>query len=133
VWSRLLEHGVDAHDLSALQEADTGTSATPPELLRAIKDALPRVRIRVFYGSTEAGPGTQLGDADLLRKPGSVGVAQPGVEVRLTDDGEVVMRSPFLMDGYFDDPAATADALRDGWVHHGGLGASYHGGYLSII
>jgi acyl-CoA synthetase (AMP-forming)/AMP-acid ligase II len=133
VWSRLLEHGVDRYDLSALEEADTGTSATPPELLRAIKDALPRTRIRVFYGSTEAGPGTQLGDADLFRKPGSVGVAQPGVEVRLAPDGEVVMRSPFLMDGYFDDPAATAEALRDGWYHTGDLGAVDDEGYLSIV
>ncbi len=58
---------------SSLDEADTGTSATPPELLHAIKDALPHTRTRVFYGSTEAGPGVQLGDADLFRKPGSVG------------------------------------------------------------
>ena len=45
---------------STLVEADTGTSATPPELLRAIKDALPHTVTRVFYGSTEAGPGVQL-------------------------------------------------------------------------
>jgi fatty-acyl-CoA synthase len=133
VWSRLLDHGIGRYDLSALEETDTGTSATPPELLRAIKDALPRTRTRVFYGSTEAGPGTQLGDADLLRKPGSVGVAQPGVEVRLAPGGEVVMRSPFLMDGYFDDPAATAEALRDGWYHTGDLGALDDEGYMSIV
>ena len=118
VWSRLLDHGVAKFDLSNLEEADTGTSATPPELLRAIKDALPHTRTRVFYGSTEAGPGVQLGDADLFRKPGSVGIAQPGVDVRLADDGEVVMRSPFLMDGYFDDPAATAEALARRLVPH---------------
>jgi acyl-CoA synthetase (AMP-forming)/AMP-acid ligase II len=133
VWSRLLEHGVDRYDLGALEEADTGTSATPPELLRAIKAALPRTRTRVFYGSTEAGPGVQLGDADLFRKPGSVGVAQPGVEVRLTAAGEVIMRSPFLMDGYFDDPGATAEALQDGWYHTGDLGALDDEGYLSIV
>jgi len=133
VWSRILEHGVAKFDLSALEEADTGTSATPPELLRAIKDALPHTRTRVFYGSTEAGPGVQLGDADLLRKPGSVGLAQPGVEVRLTDDGEVAMRSPFLMDGYFDDADATSQALRDGWYHTGDLGAFDDEGYLSIV
>jgi fatty-acyl-CoA synthase len=133
VWSRVLEHGVGKVDLSTLEEADTGTSATPPELLRAIKDALPHTRTRVFYGSTEAGPGVQLGDADLFRKPGSVGFAQPGVDVRLAPDGEVVMRSPFLMDGYFDDPAATDDALRAGWYHTGDLGAFDDEGYLSIV
>jgi acyl-CoA synthetase (AMP-forming)/AMP-acid ligase II len=133
VWSRLLERGLDGYDLSALEEADTGTSATPPELLRAIKDALPRTRTRVFYGSTEAGPCVQLGDADLFRKPGSVGFAQPGVDVRCAPDGEVVARSPFLMDGYFDNPAATAEALRDGWYHTGDLGTFDDDGYLSIV
>ncbi len=133
VWSRILEHGVDRYDLSSLSEADTGTSVTPPELLRAIKDALPHTVTRVFYGSTEAGPGVQLSDVDLFRKPGSVGVAQPGVEVRLDPTGEVCMRSPFLMDGYFDDPDATATALRDGWYYTGDLGAFDDEGYLSIV
>jgi acyl-CoA synthetase (AMP-forming)/AMP-acid ligase II len=133
VWARILEHGIDRYDLSSLTEADTGTSATPPELLRAIKAALPHTVTRVFYGSTEAGAGTQLGDDDLLRKPGSVGVAQPSVEVRIDASGEVCMRSPFLMDGYFDDPDATASALRDGWYYTGDLGAFDDEGYLSIV
>jgi acyl-CoA synthetase (AMP-forming)/AMP-acid ligase II len=133
VWARILEHGVGRVDLSSLVEADTGTSATPPELLRAIKDALPNTATRVFYGSTEAGPGLQLGDADLFRKPGSVGIPQPGVDVRLADDGEVLMRSAWLMDGYFDDRDATAAALRDGWYHTGDLGAFDDEGYVSIV
>ncbi len=133
VWSRILEHGVDGYDLTSLEEADTGTSATPPELLRAIRAALPHTRTRVFYGSTEAGPGVQLGDADIFRKPGSVGTPQPGVEVKITETGEVAMRSPFLMDGYFDDDAATADALRDGWYHTGDLGAFDDDGFLAIV
>jgi len=132
VWARILDHGVDRYDLSSLVEADTGTSATPPELLRAIKDALPGTVTRVFYGSTEAGPGVQLGDDDLFRKPGTVGLAQPGVDVRLVD-GEVCMRSAFLMDGYFDAPDATAEVLRDGWYHTGDLGALDDDGYLAIV
>src|SRR4051794_18457759 len=51
VWSRILEHGVASFDLSHLEEADTGTSATPPELLQAIKAALPHTHTRIFYGS----------------------------------------------------------------------------------
>jgi acyl-CoA synthetase (AMP-forming)/AMP-acid ligase II len=132
VWARVLEHGVGRYDLSALREADTGTSATPPELLRAIKDALPHTVTRVFYGSTEAGPGVQLDDPDLFRKPGSVGLPQPGVDVRITEEGEVCMRSPFLMDGYFDAPDATAEVLRDGWYHTGDLGVLDDEGYLAI-
>ncbi|MGQ0823454.1 MAG: class I adenylate-forming enzyme family protein [Actinomycetota bacterium] len=133
VWARVLDHGVGSYDLSAMVEADTGTSATPPELLHAIKTALPHTVTRVFYGSTEGGPGVQLADADLFRKPGAVGIAQPGVEVTTTDAGEVRMRSPFLMDGYFDDPDATAEVLRDGWYHTGDLGVLDDDGYLSII
>ena len=133
VWGRVLEHGVGAYDLSSLTEADTGTSATPVELLRAIKGALPHTATRVFYGSTEAGPSLALGDADLFRKPGSVGVAQPGVEVRLDARGEVCVRSPFLMDGYFDNPDATAEALVDGWYRTGDLGAFDDDGYIAIV
>jgi fatty-acyl-CoA synthase len=133
VWGRVLQHGVGGYDLSALVEADTGTSVTPPELLAAIKDALPHTVTRVFYGSTEAGPTLALADVDLARKPGSVGVAQPGVEVRLDERGEVCARSPFLMDGYFDDPDATAEALVDGWYRTGDLGALDNDGYISIV
>jgi fatty-acyl-CoA synthase len=89
---------------------------------------------RVFYGSTEAGAGTILGAADVLRKPGSVGLPQAGVSLRLTDAGEVCLRSELLMDGYFDDPDATAAALdADGWYHSGDLGALDDEGYLSIV
>ena len=133
VWGRILEHGVEGYDLSSLVEADTGTSATPPELLTAIKAALPHTATRVFYGSTEAGPSLSLGDTDLFRKPGSVGIAQPGVEVCVDEHGEVCVRSPFLMDGYFDDPDATAEALAGGWYHTGDLGAIDADGYVAIV
>jgi acyl-CoA synthetase (AMP-forming)/AMP-acid ligase II len=134
VWARILEHGVDGYDLSALREADTGTSATPPELVDAIRAALPDVEIRIFYGSTEAGPGCVLGHADLAGKPGRVGLPQPGVELRLGDDGEVCLRGELLMDGYFDNPEATAAALdADGWYHSGDLGVLDEDGYLSIV
>ena len=134
VWARILEHGVDGYDLSALREADTGTSATPPELVEAIARALPDVAIRIFYGSTEAGPGTVLGPADLARKPGRVGLPQPGVELRIAEDGEVCLRGELLMDGYFDDPEATAAAIdADGWYHSGDLGVLDDEGYLSIV
>lgn len=134
VWARILDHGVDGYDLSALREADTGTSATPPELVEAIGRALPGVAIRIYYGSTEAGPGTILGPADLARKPGSVGLPQPGVDLRISDEGEVCLRGELLMDGYFDNPSASADALdAEGWYHSGDLGVLDDEGYLSIV
>ena len=132
MWARVLEHGKKSHYLSSLAEADTGTSATPPELVDAIRDALPHTVTRIFYGSTEAGPGTVLAHTDLARKPGSVGLPQPGVDVQL-EDGEVCIRSDLIMDGYYDQPDATAEALRDGWYHTGDLGSLDDEGYLSIV
>src|SRR5437016_12204034 len=70
---------------------------------------------------------------DFGRKPGSVGLASPGAEVRLADDGEICVGGPFLMDGYFEDPEATATALVDGWYHSGDLGAMDGEGYLSVV
>ncbi|HLK42097.1 MAG TPA: class I adenylate-forming enzyme family protein, partial [Thermoleophilia bacterium] len=114
VWSRLLGAGITGRDVPTLRVADTGTSATPPELLAAIKEAFPGTVTRVFYGSTEAGPATWLGDDDLADRPGSVGLPAFGVDVRIADDGEVCVRSDYLMDGYFEDDGATARALIDG-------------------
>jgi fatty-acyl-CoA synthase len=139
VWTRVLEHDRSNYDLSTVREADTGTSATPPELLAAIKDAFPGTVTRVYYGSTEAGPAALLSDSDLARKPGSVGLPPPGVSIRLNDRGEVCVHSELLMDGYFEHPDATAEALQplDAggplWYHTGDLGALDDEGYLSIV
>jgi acyl-CoA synthetase (AMP-forming)/AMP-acid ligase II len=133
VWARVLEADRSGYDLTSLVFTDTGTSATPPELLASIREAFPATITRVFYGSTEAGPATMLEPDDVLRKPGSVGLPTPGVEVRLTGDGEVAVQSELLMDGYFEQPAETAEVLRDGWYHTGDLGALDGEGYLSIV
>ncbi len=131
VWARIL--AADGRwDLSSLRVLDTGTSATPPELIAAIKERFPGTVSRVFYGSTEAGAGTVLADRDLVRKPGSVGLPVPGAELRCTAAGEICLRSDWLMDGYFDDPAATAAVLVDGWYHTGDLGTVDDEGYVWI-
>jgi acyl-CoA synthetase (AMP-forming)/AMP-acid ligase II len=133
VWARILESDPARYDTSSLREVDTGTSATPIELVRALKARFPGTATRIYYGSTEVGSATTLPDADVLRKPGSVGPATPGVDVALNESGEIRVRSPFLMDGYFENPTATADALVDGWFHTGDLGALDGEGYLSVI
>ena len=153
VWHRVLSSDRSAYDLSSLEECDTGTSATPPELIASIRHALPGTVTRIIYGSTEAGPGTALADHDLARKPGSVGLPGAGVDLRLgagidagprgrgTGDagpggrrtGEVCLRSDFLMRGYFDDEESTATALVDGWYHTGDVGSLDDEGYLSIV
>jgi acyl-CoA synthetase (AMP-forming)/AMP-acid ligase II len=133
VWARILECDLRRYDLSSLEGVDTGTSATPPELIRALKEAFPGTTTQIAYGSTEAGPGALLTDEDVLRKPGSVGLPSPGVEARIGAGGELLLRSDYLMSGYFDDPRATAEALRDGWYHTGDVASADAEGYLSIV
>ena len=133
IWARLLERGFESEEVATLREADTGTSAVPPELLAELKERLPHTVTRIYYGSTEAGCGTALPDEDGLAKPGSVGPPVPGVELRLGDRGEVLLRSPFLMDGYFENETATREAVRDGWYHTGDLGALDEDGYLQVV
>ena len=133
VAARILETDPARYDTTSLREIDTGTSAVPIELVRALKERFPRTATRIYYGSTEAGSGATLPDADVLRKPGSVGPASPGVDLRLSEAGEICLRSAYLCEGYFDDPEATADALRDGWFHTGDLGALDDEGYLSVV
>lgn len=137
VWRRLLGHA--AHDrgaaqaLAALRYADTGTSATPPELLEAITGACPHALVRVFYGSTEAGSVAALEHRDLVRKPGSCGVVAPSTELMVTAEGELCVRGPLLFDGYLDatgrvDPARDGD----GWFHTKDLAERDDEGYLTI-
>lgn len=135
VWDRVIAElsAGRTRDLSSLREADTGTSATPPELLDAIRRVVPATVTRVMYGSTEAGPATFLAPEDVPRKPGSVGLPSFGVDVELLDDGEVRVRSEYLMDGYFDDRDATEAVLKDGWYHTGDVGVFDDEGYLSIV
>jgi acyl-CoA synthetase (AMP-forming)/AMP-acid ligase II len=133
VMRRILDEDTSRWDLSSLRDIDTGTSATPIELIREVKQRFPGTRTRIVYGSTEAGTGTMLGDADVLRKPGSVGLPPPGGDLRLSETGEILVRSDYMMDGYFDDPGATAETLRNGWYHTGDLGALDDEGYLTIV
>jgi acyl-CoA synthetase (AMP-forming)/AMP-acid ligase II len=130
VWRRLIDDGVA---LPSLRFADTGTSATPLELLHAIRRAAPNAHIRVFYGSTEAGSVAALDDADVDRKPGSCGVPAPSMEVRIDEHGELLVRGPLLFDGYLHDPDSTATALAGGWYRTGDLAEIDGEGFLTIV
>jgi len=135
VWRRILDHlsTSPTSDMSSVRFADTGTSATPPELLSAIEAALPAAHIRVFYGSTEAGSVAMLEHDDLAAKPGRCGQPGPLVEIRVDDGHQLWVRGPLLFDGYLGDPAATSAALVDGWFWTGDLVEVDDDGYLTIV
>jgi long-chain acyl-CoA synthetase len=82
------------------------------------------------YGLTEGGV-VSLNPLDRP-KPGSIGKPLPGVEVRLSEDGEIVIESPCLFTGYLNDPETTAEVLRDGCLHSGDLGHIDDEGYIFI-
>ncbi len=111
---------------------DTLTSGGAP-LPRTVAEAYHTAGLLLLqgYGLTESSPVISFNRKEAYRLE-SVGQAIPGVEVRIAADGEVLTRGPHVMQGYWNNPAATAEAIRDGWLHTGDLGTLDPDGFLTI-
>jgi long-chain acyl-CoA synthetase len=145
VW-RVCEHP-DRHsfDTSSVTTVAFGGSPSAGELQRKVKDTFPNVSSTSnAYGLTETSSvATVCTGLDARRKPGSVGLPVPCVEVKVEapdggeapqgETGEVCIRGPILMKGYWNKPEATADTIDpDGWLHTGDIGYLDDEGYLWI-
>jgi len=125
----------DKSKLSTLRAGVTGAADIPVELVRRIHDELPFQTLMTGYGLTEAGNVTLSRPGDTFEDVATTaGLPCEGVEVRVADDGEVLVRGYGVMQGYRDDPAATAEAIdADGWLHTGDLGNVDDAGRLRVI
>ncbi len=138
----LLQQPLEDYDLSALARLNSGAAPLPRQVIDDFARRLPAVEIAEGYGCTESAAiiaTSPLGQS----RPGSVGKPAPGVEVRIEladgseaaagTDGEICVRGPVLMSGYWNAPEETARALRGGYLHTGDVGYLDTDGYLYII
>lgn len=135
---------------ASVQRIVYGSSSISPAVLRKVMDACPHVDMTQIYGQTEcAGPCLFLPpDSHVLSGPRAERLScagRPSVysEIRLVDDhgqavapgtpGEITLRSPSVMLGYWNMPEATATALRGGWLHTGDVGVETEDGFIRIV
>lgn len=120
----------DQMGLRRVRLAYTGGAALGPEVFQFYR-AL-GINYKQVYGLTECGAlATYQPDADA--RPDTVGKPLPGVELRISEAGEVLIKGPGVFVGYYKNPAATQDALKDGWLHTGDAGFIDQRGDLVII
>jgi acyl-CoA synthetase (AMP-forming)/AMP-acid ligase II len=135
----------DKFDLSSVRYYGYGAA---PMAAESVKEMMKKFKTTSFFclcGFTEAGPGgIALLPEDQIRKAGAGGKYVVNMESRLVDDkentitrpgvvGELVVKGETIMKGYYKNPEATAEAIKDGWVHSGDLGVMDEEGYITLV
>jgi long-chain acyl-CoA synthetase len=130
------------YDVSALRMCFSGGAALPVEVLRGFEEAF-GCMVLEGYGLSETSPVASCNHPDRERKPGSTGTPVRGVQMRVVDKedhevpqgevGEIVIRGPNVMKGYWHRPEETAGAMRGGWFHTGDLARVDEDGYFYIV
>ncbi len=128
--------------LTTVRYAIVGGEPMPVDLIRTWQEK--GVPIRQGYGLTEFGPNVfSLNEEDAIRKIGSIGFPNFYIDTRVVDDhdrdvpqgevGELLLRGPVCTPGYWNNPEATAAAIRDGWMHTGDLVRVDEEGYFYVV
>jgi long-chain acyl-CoA synthetase len=144
VWQVLESPGFAQHDLSSVTSVAYGGAPAAPELVRRIKEAFPGGTAGNGYGLTETSSVSTFNlGADYERKPDSVGVPPPVCEVRVVgldgselpvgEVGEIWIKGPHVVKGYWNKPEATAETFTDSWLHSGDLGRVDEEGFVFIV
>ncbi len=126
---RLVRRKVRARFGGRLRAVMSGGARLEPEVGRFFQGL--GLTVMQGYGQTEAGPVIAANPPDATHID-SVGVPLRGVDLRIAEDGEILVRGGLVMDGYWCDPEATAAVIRDGWLHTGDIGTLDSAGYLRI-
>jgi long-chain acyl-CoA synthetase len=132
----------DKYDTSSLQYCVSGSAPLPLAILEGFEQKF-GCPILEGYGLSEASAVLTGHSQDMPRKPGSVGMPISGVEILIVDTndnplpvgeiGEIIARGPNIMQGYYNMPDETREALRNGWLHTGDMGRFDEDGYLYIV
>jgi long-chain acyl-CoA synthetase len=126
----------DKTDLSSLRVCVSGGAPLPVELLHGF-EAATGAMILEGYGLSETSPIASFNHPDRPRKAGSIGTPLSGVEMKLVSVsegvGEIAIKGHNIMKGYWGNPAATEEAIKDGWFHTGDLATQDEDGYFFIV
>ena len=144
LWDVVNSPSLDRRDLSCLGRFGGGGAASPPALARAVSKRFPGRGTGTGYGLTETSSLTaSIGGTDYLARPDSVGVPVPVCDVRIVDPdgrdvppgeaGEIWIKGPNVVPGYWNQPELTAATFTQGWVRSGDIGRTDDEGFLYIV
>ncbi len=138
----LLAQPLEDFDLSDLCQVFSGAAPLPGAVAAEFERRVPSARVLEGYGCTESGGIISTSPPDRPR-PGTVGIAVPNLRVRVVDDrdapvpigvdGEIVVRGPMVMAGYWREPEQTEQVMAGGWLHTGDIGHLDADGYLTVV
>ncbi|MFH9590736.1 long-chain fatty acid--CoA ligase [Streptomyces luteogriseus] len=141
MYAALLQHPTEA-DVSTLRMCISGGASLPVEVLHGFEERFGCAVLEGF-GMSETSPVVTFNHPDRPRKAGSIGTPIKDVEVRLLDEtgqdvgpgaiGELVVRGPNVMKGYWNRPEETAAAVPDGWLRTGDMARQDEDGYFYIV